>query len=134
MKTLIATIICSLAIFSTGCGKQEVSRNITGTFRLTDSDIERTGSLCYGTGGYSDIKSGLKVVVKNERQKIIGVGTLGGDIYKGDYPRVVCEYPFVIQDLPTAKFYTVEVGRRGELTYPYQELEEMNWEVAFSLG
>ena len=134
MKTLLATVICTLAIFSSGCGSVKESRKIRGIFKLTDSRVERMGSLCYGTGGYSDIKSGLKVVVKNERQKIIGVSSLSGDSYTGNYPGVVCEFPFVVEDLPKAKFYTIEVGRRGELTYPYDELEEQNWEVAFSLG
>ncbi len=136
MKSLLATVVCTLAIFSSGCGnvKEKESRSIKGIFKLTSKRVERTLGRCYGTGGYSDIKYGLKVVVKNERENIIGVSALSRDTYTGDYPNVVCEFPFVVEDLPKAKFYTIEVGRRGEQTYPYKELEERNWEVAFSLG
>ena len=134
MKVVLATGICTLAVAVSGCIKPIVGRSITGTFKLLDSGVERSGSLCYGTGGYSDIETGLKVVVKDERGKILGISSLGADIYEGDYPSVVCLFPFVIEDLPKAKFYAVEVGRRGEMIYSYEDLVEMNWEVGFSLG
>ena len=134
MKSLLATIICTLAIYLSGCVNAKENKSIKGTFRLIDTGVERAGSLCHGTGGYSDIKPGLRVVVRNERQKTIGVSALSGDTYTGNYPSIACEFPFLVEDLPKAKFYTIEVGRRGELTYPHKELEEQNWEVAFSLG
>ena len=47
---------------------------------------------------------------------------------------MTCSFPFVVEGLPNAKFYSIEVGRRGSLTYTPTELKEKDWEVAFSLG
>ena len=118
-------------LFLSSCS---TSRTIKGTFQLIDSDISRNGSICKGTGGYSDIEKGLKVVVKNEKSEIIGISALGPDSYKGEYSSVTCSFPFVVEGLPNAKFYSIEVGRRGSLTYTPIELKEKDWEVAFSLG
>tara|TARA_B100000073_G_C23274814_1_gene387983 strand:- start:60 stop:464 length:405 start_codon:yes stop_codon:yes gene_type:complete len=134
MKLLPVGLMGTFAIFVIACSPLPSKKTISGTFKLIDSDISRSGRMCSGTGGYSDIQPGLKVIVKNERSKIIGVSELEFDIYKGEHSSVVCEFPFTVENIPKAKFYTIEVGRRGSLTYPYEDLEEQNWEVAFKLG
>jgi hypothetical protein len=107
---------------------------LTGSFTLTDTDVSRTPGDCFGTGGYSDIKAGLQVVVRNEKSEILAVGELGRDNYSGAYPQVVCEFPFAIKDIPRAEFYQIEVGRRGSLKYSLNELQNAGWAVKFSLG
>lgn len=36
--------------------------------------------------------------------------------------------------MPGAAFYTIEVGRRGALTYSAAELDARGWTVALTLG
>lgn len=54
----VAVLLSSLVA---SCGTK--TKTITGTFKLVDKDVSRSIG-CRGTGGYSDIQSGLKVVVK----------------------------------------------------------------------
>ena len=133
MRNLLTTSLCSaaLAFLGIGCASE---RTISGTFTLVDSGVERDALGCHGTGGYSDIKSGVKVVVKNERSEIIGISNLDSDIYDGTSPSVVCKYPFEVKGLPAAAFYSIEVGRRGSLTYSPKRLDEQDWKVSLSLG
>lgn len=128
-KVLAMSVI--LATLITGCGTK--SKTITGTFTLTDKDISRTFG-CKGTGGYSDIQSGLKVVVKSGSGRILGISHLGPDNYSGKYSGVVCQFPFEVTDLPSSKFYSVEVGRRGSMEYSKEQLEKQDWNVQFSMG
>jgi hypothetical protein len=107
---------------------------LTGSFTLIDTDISRDQGDCIGTGGYSDIKAGLQVVVKSEKGEILAVGELGRDNYSGQYPEVACEFPFTISNLPKANFYEIEVGRRGGLKYSLDELRKAGWAVKFQLG
>ncbi len=110
---------------------------LTGIFTLIDSEISSTLDGCAGTGGYSDVKTGLQVVVKSEKNEILAVGALGGDnnyYYSEQYSQVACDFPFSIKDLPRASFYQIEVGRRGSLKYSFDELRNAKWMVQFSLG
>jgi hypothetical protein len=106
---------------------------LTGSFTLIDKGVSRTSEKCYGTGGYSDVEEGLQVVVRNEKNEILAIGQLGSDNYTGQYPGVVCEFPFVIKDIPRANFYQIEVGRRGSLKYSIDDLRKAGWVVRFSL-
>jgi hypothetical protein len=36
--------------------------------------------------------------------------------------------------VPVAKFYKVEVGRRGTISYSYEELKNNYWTVELTLG
>jgi len=107
---------------------------LTGSFTLIDSDVSRTPAGCSGTGGYSDVKAGMQVVVKNEKSDIVALGELGGDDYSGEYGQVACKFPISIKDIPKASFYEIEVGKRGSLKYSFEELRNANWSVKFSLG
>lgn len=107
---------------------------LTGSFTLIDTEISRTSEGCTGTGGYTDVREGLQVVVKNEKNEILALGQLGRDNYTGEYPQVACEFPFVIKDIPRADFYEIEVGKRGSLKYSVDDLRKAGWVVEFSLG
>lgn len=109
---------------------------VAGTFELTGSSggfsdpIAVTGSSCEGDGGYSDIGPGTPVTVKNEKGEILDSSVLG----TGTGTRSRCTFEFTLKVPDTAKFYTFEVGRRGELSYSRAELEAQGWEVGFNLG
>ena len=109
------------------CGGQ----TITGSFVLRGSG-ETTGTTCAGTGGYSDIRTGVNVVVKDGTGKVIGTGTLLDDP-DADTVFGRCSYVFSVP-VTDADFYSVEVGRRGALTYSRAELEAQGWTVGFTLG
>lgn len=112
------------------------THTITGTMKLTDSDLGGSASgACYGTGGYSDIRSGGQVLVKDASNKLIAQGVLGsGSHPAGKYSNVVCELPFTVRDVPDTDFYLIEVSHRGEISHTKQELEATGWTIGFTLG
>lgn len=44
-----------------------------------------------------------------------------------------CVYKFRFDDVPDEKFYSVEVGDTGDVTYSKAKLEKADWKVALSL-
>lgn len=123
MKRLIV-----LALLVASCGG---SQTITGSFVLTDPEVAWTPTTCEGTGGYSDIRAGTDVVVKNGTGTIIGTAALVADPERSGTTR--CTYTFAVP-VKDAEFYAVSVGRRGELTYSKAEMEAQAWTVGFTLG
>jgi hypothetical protein len=116
----------------TACGPTTVaSHALQGTLTLNAGD-SRTAT-CEGTGGYSDIHPGTQVTVKDEAGVIVGSGTLGAASSPAD-TRYPCEYPFSISEVGPAKFYSVEVGKRGALTYSAADMDKMGWKVSLTLG
>lgn len=104
---------------------------LEGTFMLVDSESVLGGDgFCIGIGGYSDIKSGLSVTVKDGAGLILATGSLENSRRSGNS----CSYSFRIRDIKQADFYSVEVGRRGSLTFSHSEMLSNNWNVAFTLG
>ena len=103
---------------------------IRGEFTLMDTDTGGSNSNCRGTGGYKDIKSGLSVTVRDGSGGVLATGRLGD----GKRSSVWCTFEFSVGGLPEVEFYSVEVGRRGELTYSFEEMADNNWEVVVSLG
>jgi hypothetical protein len=121
--------LVGLLITLAACGSP--THDITGTFTLSDSDVDWSASSCSGTGGYSDITEGLGVTVKDGDGKTIATGRLVDDPKGSSASR--CHYTFTVA-APESDFYAIAVGRRGELTYSKAELEQQGWEVGFVLG
>ena|GEM_PF-2469736 len=96
--------------------------------------VECSGSGGTTTGGYSDIDEGAQVTIKDESNKLIATGKLGkgatADIGFGG----ACAFPFSVTNVPTATFYTIEVGSRKGITYSAKEIQDKNWQVNISLG
>lgn len=107
------------------------THDISGTFTLIDSDVDSDGSKCWGTGGYDDVEEGLEVTVRDEEGTLLGESELGDS---RQHSELACVLSFEIADVPKAKFYSIEVGSRGDLNYSYSEMEEREWKVAFSLS
>lgn len=95
------------------------------------TSVKRSGDICYTTGGYSDIKIGTPVTVKDAAGTIIGVSELipGGIPGAGQ-----CRFAFYLRQVPMTDIYQIEVGRRGALPYKRADLDSMNWTVEFTLG
>lgn len=107
-------------------------------YRLVGSVTLRTEYLnidsergCFGTGGYDDIARGLGVVVRDGAGVVLATGALG----KGRIVAALqCGFEFVVEAVPAAAFYSIEVGHRGEITYSFADVEAAEWYVELSLG
>lgn len=91
---------------------------------------------CEGLGGYSDIRAGAQLVVKDEAGKVIGSGTLDQGHLDIDLlgAGAVCGFPFTITGLPKAEQYELGMGNRGSITYSFADLESAKWDVKLTLG
>lgn len=108
---------------------------VKGAVRLVDSDIEGTDNNCYGTGGYTDIKEAMAVTIRDGKGNILATGaTESGKRPTGEYSNVLCNFSFEVGNVPKVDFYSIEVGRRGQLNFSYEEMQKKNWEVLLSLG
>jgi predicted nucleic acid-binding Zn ribbon protein len=112
--------------------KASSKHDISGSFTLFDSDlVGDEGDLCEGEGGYSDLGSGTPVRVTDAEGKLIGATSLGfGEIVTSG----TCSFDFVLEGVEDAEFYRFEVGDRGEISYPKEDLEDIGWSVFFSIG
>lgn len=108
---------------------------ITGTIELNSSDVEAPGdgSCDSGTGGYEDIDDGAQVTLTNEMGTILGTTQLGAGT-AGDAPSV-CDFSFTFgQVAAKAKFYSVQVSHRGQITDSAAELKGTGWVFSLTLG
>jgi hypothetical protein len=100
---------------------------------LADTNLRSDGIACDGTskaagGGYSDVATGVQVVISDSAGKTVAVGRLGSGATKGRF----CVMPFTIANVPAGKgFYGVEVSHRGRLQYPEADLRHG---LALTLG
>lgn len=108
---------------------------VKGAVRLIDSKIRGTDDYCYGSGGYSDIKGAMPVTIRDGKGNILATGnTESGKRPSGKYSNVICKFSFKVNDVPKTDFYSVEIGRRGQINYSYEEMQEKKWELILSLG
>lgn len=107
------------------------TNDIRGTFQLLDGATSE-GIGCRGSGGYSDIRPGTEVTVRDQAGAVIARGDLGLES-SGTVPGS-CEFSLRVDDVPRATFYEIEVGRRGSLTYSYEQMQRQDWTVGFELG
>ncbi|MEH3140754.1 MAG: DUF732 domain-containing protein [Mycobacterium kyogaense] len=108
---------------------------ILGSFTLKDenanaysSAIRVDGSSCTGSGGYSDIEAGTPVTVKNGKGEILTTTYLEN----GEGGQFMCTFGFTFKATEGQDRYVVSVGRRGELSYSFEQLRAGG--VALSLG
>lgn len=105
---------------------------LTGSMKLATASIEGSNLDCHGTGGFDDMTGGVEVVVRDQANTILATGRLGPG--KKNTPGTSCTFPFTVSGIPEAPFYSVEVGRRGALTYSFADMVGAGWVVAFTLG
>ncbi|NJK99256.1 MAG: hypothetical protein HC910_01340 [Spirulinaceae cyanobacterium SM2_1_0] len=110
------------------------SRALRGSLTLIDVDIADADDQCYGTGSYDDIAGNLRVVVRDGRNQILTTGETAAGARPNNPQEAVdhCVFAFRL-DVPKADFYTIAIGRRGQLSYSWQELQERRWRINFTL-
>lgn len=112
---------------------------ITGTFTLTDSETGGRWSSCFGTGGYDDFGAGMNVTVRSQNDTVIGSSSTrhltatdpGAE--EAQDAEFSCTVAFSVE-VEESDFYLIDVGRRGQLSYSFEELESADWSVALTLG
>ena len=117
---------------------------LTGTLDLTDSGAHyRDGESCYGENGYDDVSGGTGVTVTDRAGSIIGTGKLEEGVGQGsaeDADSLLadllssCVFSFSVDELPKTAFYSIEVGRRGKLTYSLADMKQSKWIYSSSIG
>jgi hypothetical protein len=109
---------------------------ITGKLQLISSKLGEEDGKCFGTGGFSDVAGEIPVVIKDGAGKILAISkTEPGKKPKGDrYERVICNFEFESIGVPDSDFYTIEVGRRGSLSYSRADLVKLGGRVEFYLS
>jgi hypothetical protein len=81
--------------------------------------------------GYDDIADGTSVTLWDESGDVIGATALGNSGGRDG----LCEWHVCIYDVPdNAKFYTVAIGERGEITKSAEELAKANYPFDVTLG
>ncbi|MGY2125871.1 hypothetical protein ACW9HJ_30875 [Nocardia gipuzkoensis] len=94
---------------------------VIGTMSLIGSTSwDNLASGCTGSGGYSDIHEGVTVTLSSASGTTIGVTALE----KGSKNGSNCMFIWTMRNIPSdEKFYKLEIGHRGVLTYTRQDLE-----------
>lgn len=158
----LAVIAVVVAVITSNSGSG--GPTIEGQFTLTDTEnVIGSWDSCSGTGGYSDFGPGMNVTVRDGSGEIIGSSrtrAMTEDDYASDAsndsaeadadnddedrasPAEVAETIFDVlgcsvafeADVSTADFYSIEVGRRGEQNYSYDEMVEKDWTMSLTLG
>lgn len=103
---------------------------ITGSFSLTEGS-HTAGQPCSGSGGYSDFGQGMNVTIRDGDGNVVGSGATGPA--EGESPGW-CVTEFEIEDIEIVDFYEIEVGRRGALSYSYEDLESNDFNIDLTLG
>jgi hypothetical protein len=129
----VAAGVAIVAVFSGGgaaVGKPARGHALKGTFTLFGPKVEQNP--CATRHGYADVAAGLQVAVRDEHGSAVGFGSLSSG--SADTTRRGCTYRFTVRSLPDAHAYTVEVGKRGGLTYSFDDLAKTSWKVDLNLG
>tara|TARA_B100001093_G_C26711000_1_gene963401 strand:- start:112 stop:1101 length:990 start_codon:yes stop_codon:yes gene_type:complete len=111
--------------------------DVSGTFELNSDystysgySIGGTDSNCYGTGGYSDIKRSMNIVLKNTQ----GITLYSAVVTKvSRTQRSQCTFYFTFYEVVEGEeVYVFEVANRGEMRYTFDRLDSLG--IAVSLG
>ena len=121
----VVAVLVILGSLSLGGGSHTIKGSITLTAALGDGpsialdDYENAeeGDPCSGLGGYDDMDTGTNVTVRDEDGTLLATGSLEAGILSEVLNDVffACEFSFKVEDVPDAKFYSVEASRRGGL-------------------
>jgi hypothetical protein len=136
LAVALGIVIAGAGFYVFQSGALSPKHSLTGTIDLSDTVTAYSdgnthyGTTCSGAGGYSDIKAGMPVTVKDESGKILGATSLG----TGTGGATLCTFAFTIAGVGDATIYSVEAGRRGAVSYPKADLEANGWTVGLTIG
>ena len=131
---------CCLLLLLVGCStgpppEEEKETPILGEVTLIDDDLKVTKLVdkdrCQGTGGYSDIREGMKVVVRDGDGKVLATSSFSEGTLEN---RQICRFLFLVEEVAEADFYEIELGRRGSSIYSKAELAQVEGALHFSIG
>jgi len=148
MKWTFPLALASLASISVvGCAPQTLSftgsvstpTEARGGFGFDPPD--EAGGPCVRETDYPDVSLGAQVILRDSSGDTIGLASLGqGALLNGWYPDGIrtpegyehsgyvedlCVYSFRFSDVKSNDdFFSIEVGRRGEVHFSRQQLEE----------
>lgn len=143
MKVRIAVAVAAAAAALSGCGDGDGGsagvaassspaaepKQMRGQILLTSKVGFATNesTTCYGADEYRDLRSGGPVTVYDESSKIIATGVITGGVRPSGVYR--CTFTFIVQDLPEANFYQVEVGQYGKVTVQPDEISDVQLSI-----
>jgi TonB family protein len=109
---------------------------ISGSLELINLyGISGEGNNCFGRSGYQDIRGGTQIIIKDGSGKVLAIGKISnGRSPAWQYFQHICRFTFKISNISRTNFYSIKIGRRGEIFYSYQDLVRQNWNVNLTLG
>jgi hypothetical protein len=130
---VVAVVVGALLFFllmSSDDGEDASTFLLKGKMEMGYGDVGTDDfGQCAGTGGYDDIHQGTSVTVYDDATKIIGTGNLGDSTNSADGG---CTWYFQVEVPSGPRFYQVEIGHRGKITYTSEEAKAGG--VAITLG
>jgi hypothetical protein len=120
-----------------------------------DNEVDVQGG-CLAPPGYTAIKEGLSVLLKDGNGSIISTTRLepavkvralqelspedrarfDGEFTGGQGVLVFCQFPFKFSNVPASQVFQVEIPgvTNGSTFYTYEELEEAEWKIDLAIG
>lgn len=119
-----------------------VKLSVTGQpFGSSQTLIGLSDTTCETRDGYSDVKVGMQAIIHDAANTVIGFATFtdvgqSTKTEQGPVSRVPteCTFTTVVQDVPDAPTYGVEVGTRGTVLFSRADLAGNNWTAQLVLG
>jgi hypothetical protein len=112
---------------------------VTVNLQVTGESISAvrllTDTTCSGGGGFSDLKAGASIVIKDGNRNVVATGALptGSLNQSGGSSGEVCTWRVPVPNVPDRPFYTVSVGTRGGPRYGRDSLASKRWTMNVSL-
>lgn len=137
-RSAAVAVVTALAV--SACAAPNTTHELTGSITLRypgcSGKTRISGDLgqdCQGTGGYSDIREGTRVVVRDGSGTTLATTSLAVGRAESDG---YCRLDLEPVDLPRSDFYRISAGNdsRGTLEYSDAELEALSWMLDLSLG
>jgi hypothetical protein len=89
----------------------------------TGIDSPGAGQPCKGKDAYADMTSGAAITLKDNTGKVRATGKLSDGSGTAD----VCQWHFVIHNLPEWPSYNISVSNRAGTTLQLKDLQDKNW-------
>ena len=144
-----ALVVITFALVVAACGggddggKADESSDPVASLHTLRGSIAVGGQIydtrepCRPDGGFSDMRRGAQVVIKNDMGTVVASSRLGTGV--AEPPRLgasttsFCVFPFEVTSVPTEKFYSVEIGNRSEIVYSFEDLQSAAWQIDLTL-
>jgi hypothetical protein len=123
---VVALLGAGAALIALGGNKKDESKVVAVSFELR-ADIESLTSECETSGGYGDINSSTQVIIKGKTGEEIDRSNLGVGLFNsgaGDSRRG-CTWLALLEIPKKEDYYVLSVGKRGETTYTWDELDNI---------